>query len=149
MIVKLENSQLEIAQKMHTVFQESYSVEAKILKAVDFPPVKRPLEDYIKTNNEFYGYFMSGELAGVIEIVQNKSFVHIQSLVAHPLYFRRGIATRLMEYTLKTFNTSLFVVETGVDNEPACKLYRKLGFVEVKQWNTNFGIRKVKFEREN
>ena len=39
------------------------------------------------------------------------------------------------------------MVETGVDNEPVIKLYKKLGFKEVKQWDTDFGIRKVLFEK--
>ena len=51
-----------------------------------------------------------------------------------------------MEYALNNYETDLFVVETGVDNEPASKLYLKLGFIEVQQWDTDFGIRKVKFE---
>jgi predicted GNAT family N-acyltransferase len=40
----------------------------------------------------------------------------------------------------------LFVVETGLANEPASKLYRKFGFTEVKIWDTDHGIRKIKFE---
>lgn len=40
------------------------------------------------------------------------------------------------------------MVETGVENEPASLLYKKMNFREVKQWDTPFGIRKIRFERE-
>lgn len=35
----------------------------------------------------------------------------------------------------------------GVNNQPATELYKKLGFKEVKQRDTDFGIRKALFER--
>ena len=51
-----------------------------------------------------------------------------------------------MNFTLTNFEAKLFVVETGLKNEPATTLYKRFGFKEVKQWDTNHGIRKVKFE---
>lgn len=146
MIEKLLNSQLETAQKIQSIFQASYKIEAELLNATDFPPLKRPLEDYIKCDHDFLGYFKNDELAAVIEIIDKNKYIHIRSLVVHPSFFRQGIARKLMEYALNNYETDLFVVETGVDNEPASKLYLKLGFIEVQQWDTDFGIRKVKFE---
>ena len=52
-----------------------------------------------------------------------------------------------MEFTLNRFDSRVFVVETGVKNIPATELYKKLGFTEVKQWDTDFGVRKVKFQK--
>ncbi len=146
MIKKLINSQLDIAQKMQCIFQASYKIEAELLKATDFPPLKRPLEDYIKSDHDFLGYSMNDVLAGVIEIIDKNKYIHIRSLVVHPSFFRQGIARKLMEHVLTNYETNLFVVETGVENKPASKLYLKLGFIEVKQWDTAFGVRKVKFE---
>lgn len=146
MIEKLHNTELEVAKNIRSIFQKSYKIEAKLLNAIDFPPLKRPLEDYLKTNTAFFGYSKNGELSGVIEIIENNSYIHIRSLVVSPLFFRQGIASQLMEFTLKTYDTNLFVVETGLANEPASKLYRKFGFTEVKIWDTDHGIRKIKFE---
>jgi len=147
MIQRLQNNDIEISKKIRAVFQVSYKVEAKLLKAIDFPPLKRPLEDYVISNNAFFGYLKNEELAGVIEIVHNKSYTLIRSLVVDPIFFRQGIARKLMEFTFNTFDSELFVVETGLENEPASKLYKKFGFIEVKQWDTDFGIRKIKFEK--
>tara|TARA_R110002073_G_scaffold40547_5_gene114967 strand:+ start:74025 stop:74474 length:450 start_codon:yes stop_codon:yes gene_type:complete len=146
MIEKLENDKLKIAKQIRAVFQASYKIEANLLKAIDFPPLKRPLEDYLKSDTAFFGYSKNGQLAGVIEIIHTNSYTLIRSLVVDPHFFRQGIAKKLMEFTLKTFDTNLFVVETGLENEPASNLYRYFGFKEVKQWDTNHGIRKIKFE---
>lgn len=147
MIEKLKNSDLEISKKIYSVFQASYTVEAKLLNATNFPPLKRPLEDYVNSNTVFFGYYKNQMLAGVIEIEHNDKFTHINSLVVNPNFFRQGIASKLIEYVFNTFHSNLFTVETGLKNEPATKLYKNYGFKEVNQWDTDHGIRKIKFER--
>jgi ribosomal protein S18 acetylase RimI-like enzyme len=148
MIEKLQNSKLEIAQKIRAVFQVSYKVEAKLLAAVNVPPLQRPLVKYRESSTEFYGYTKDGELAGIVEIdANNNNYILIRSLVIHPTFFRQGIAGKLIEFVFDTFDSNLFVVETGLANGPATALYKKFGFIEVHQWDTDHGIRKVKFEK--
>ena len=147
MIQKLQNNDIEVAQRIRSVFQLSYKIEAKLLNATDFPPLKRSLESYINSETAFFGYLKDNELAGVIEIEHNNNFTHINSLVVVPNFFRQGIARKLMEFVFNTYDSKLFVVETGLDNGPATELYKKFNFKEVKQWDTDHGIRKIKFER--
>ena len=147
MIEKLQNNEIEISKRIRSVFQASYKVEAKLLNATDFPPLKRPLENYVKSNTVFFGYLKNEDIAGVIEIDHNNDSTLIRSLVVDPTFFRQGIAKKLMKFVLNTFDSKLFVVETGLENGPATKLYETFGFVEVKQWDTNHGVRKIKFER--
>jgi hypothetical protein len=40
MIERLQNNDLEVAEKIRSVFQLSYKVEAELLNAKDFPPLK-------------------------------------------------------------------------------------------------------------
>ena len=148
MITKLQHTEIVIAKKIRAVFQVSYKVEAKLLKAVNFPPLQRPLDDYIQSDTDFFGYFKDETLAAVVEIIHTNTYTHIASLVVDPLFFRQGIASKLMEFVLHEFDSTLFIVETGLDNMPASTLYRKFGFKEVKQWDTNHGIRKIKFEKQ-
>lgn len=147
MIERLSNKDLITAQKIKDVFQVSYAVEAKLLGAIDFPPLKRSIDLYVDCENEFFGYVLNQALAGVIEINHNDRFTHIQSLVVRPQFFRKGIASNLMEFTLNSFDSKLFIVETGVKNLPAIELYKKFDFLEVNQWDTDHGVRKIKFEK--
>ena len=147
MIEKLQNNKIEVSNQIHSTFQLSYAVEAKLLDATDFPPLKRRLDSYLKSDNVFFGYLENKELAGIIEIEYNANCTDINSLVVNPLFFRRGIARKLLEFVFSRFDSKLFIVETGVNNKPATELYKKLGFKEIKQWDTDFGIRKILFER--
>ena len=156
MIQQLANKHPEIAQQIREVFQVSYAVEAKLLRAVDFPPLKRPIEAFLKTETDFYGFYKANQLAAVIEIEttpktdqtnNSTSSTHIQSLVVRPEYFRQGIARSLINFVFNVCDSEVFSVETGLANEPAINLYKKFGFVEVKQWDTNHGVIKVRFER--
>ncbi|CAI8399765.1 MAG: Uncharacterised protein [Flavobacterium sp. SCGC AAA160-P02] len=149
MIKKLRNKDKDTSQKMRTVFQVSYAVEAELLNAIDFPPLQRTLESYIESNTIFFGYMKNQEIAGVVEISHNKNNTHINSLVVAPKFFRQGIATKLMQFVISTFDSESFTVETGLLNSPASALYKKFNFKEVKQWDTNHGVRKIKFERTN
>ena len=147
MIVKIDNKRNEIAVEIRRIFQASYVIEAKMLKAIDFPPLKRTISQFIDSNSEFYAYYIKHNIAGLIEISSNKSITHIQSLVVYPKYFRQGIGKALVMFVLDTYASSGFTVETGIDNRPAIKLYVSLGFEEQDQWDTNHGVRKVRFKR--
>ena len=50
------------------------------------------------------------------------------SLVVDPNYFRRGIASKLIDFVLNHYEVNMFTVETGKDNGPARKLYEGFGF---------------------
>jgi|MGYP000004630738 ribosomal protein S18 acetylase RimI-like enzyme len=146
MIKKLQHTNLEIAREMRAVFQVSYAVEAQLLNAVNFPPLQRPLKNYVESNTTFFGYYKNQELAGVVEISHQKTATHINSLVVAPKFFRQGVAKQLMEFVLTNFDSEIFTVETGLQNKPASKLYQKFNFKEVKQWDTDHGVRKIRFK---
>lgn len=147
MIKQLNNKDSKIAKSIYTVFQASYKIEADILGVENFPPLKRTIEDFINSDSLFYAFFETDEVAAVIEIKIIGNLTDIQSLVVHPNFFRRGIAMKLMNYVLKSHSSQSCIVETGLENKPAVKLYQKLGFQEIETWKTDFGIWKVKFEK--
>lgn len=146
MIRKLDHHIPDISRDIREVFQSSYAIEAKLLGATDFPPLKRPLEGFITSSNDFYGFFFSGTLAGVVEVVPGTASTHIQSLVVLPRFFRMGIGKALVQFVLGTYLASRYTVETGLQNLPATQLYLRCGFRESGQYDTDHGVRKVRFE---
>ena len=147
MITKINNKENKIAEEIRAIFQVSYTVEAKMLKAVDFPPLKRTVSQFLNSNSEFHAYYLIENIAGVIEIENDEDSTHIQSLVVYPKYFRNGIGRKLVQFILDNYKAKIFTVETGIDNHPAIKLYKNFGFQEQEQWDTNHGVRKVRFEK--
>ena len=147
MIIKINNKRNKIAKEIRDIFQASYTVEAELLKAIDFPPLKRTISQFLNSNSEFYAYYLIKNIAGVIEIENDEDLTHIQSLVVHPKYFRTGIGRKLVQFILDNYKAKIFTVETGIDNHPAIKLYKRFGFQEQEQWDTNHGVRKVRFEK--
>jgi ribosomal protein S18 acetylase RimI-like enzyme len=146
MIKKLDHTNLAIATKMRVVFQESYAVEAALLNATNFPPLQRPLESYIKSTTTFFGYHIKDEIVGIVEVSPKEKTTHINSLVVSPHFFRQGIGRELMNYILQKFFSKVVTVETGLENIPASKLYTSFHFKEVKQWDTDHGVRKIRFK---
>ena len=54
MVLKLDQTRPEIASSIRAVFQVSYAIEAKLLKAKNFPPLNRKLNDFVKSKTTFY-----------------------------------------------------------------------------------------------
>ncbi len=146
MIVRVDNKKKEIAKEIRNIFQASYAVEAKLLGAVDFPPLKRTVSQFLNSNSTFYAYYFNQKISGLIEIKNNQRLTHIKSLVVYPKDFRKGIGRRLVKFVLETYKT-IVTVETGINNRPAINLYTGLGFKEQSQRDTNHGIRKIKFKK--
>jgi ribosomal protein S18 acetylase RimI-like enzyme len=149
MIVKLDNSLTEVANQIYRVFQNSYKVEAKLIGTENFPPLARTAEDIENASTSFFGYFEGDTLAAVVEIAYDAMHLEIHSLTVDPAYFRKGIADKLMDYTLKSFEFSDAIVETALVNIPAISLYKKHGFVVFKQWTPSHGIEKLALFFEN
>ena len=147
MIKGLNNNDVIIAEKIREVFQVSYTIEAKLLKAENFPPLNRTLDNFIDSDTQFYGYWKNEVLAAVLEISSDEKSTLIQSLVVDPLFFRQGIAGKLITFVFDNYQTKIYNVETGLANLPAIKLYERYGFKEIKQYDTSIGIRKIRFEK--
>jgi ribosomal protein S18 acetylase RimI-like enzyme len=147
MIQKLDLAEIGIAEKIHRVFQVSYTVEARLLGVTDFPPLNRKMKDLMESPTLFYGCWEDSNLVGVIEIEMLDPYIDIWSLVVDPQYFRRGFAQKLLEYVEAIYWDKNLVVETGWANQPALSLYQKLGFKIIDRWQTSIGIEKIRLEK--
>ncbi|MEP0131741.1 MAG: GNAT family N-acetyltransferase [Eudoraea sp.] len=145
MIRTLNHKNQHVAHAIRSVFQASYAIEAKLLNATDFPPLKRTVKEFLDSKNAFYGYYVEDTLAGVVEVKADESNTHIQSLVVHPNFFRQRIGSALVQFVLDTYTTKTITVETGLANEPAKDLYYGFHFRKVREYDTTNGIRKIAF----
>ncbi len=143
MIHSLNNKSVSVAEKLFSIWQESYSIEAKLLKVDDFPPLSRTVQDFLDSSTCFYGFVEDDVYNAVTELRDNEGALHIQSLVVQPSQFRKGLASKMIAFVLSENMNRNFTVETGCDNLPAINLYFKFGFVETKQYETDHGIRKI------
>ena len=145
MIEKLDQTIFTKSQLIFHTFQRSYAVEAKLLKHPDFPPLKRTIQHIMKSKTAFYGYFLSNQLCGVMELELTEQHIHIRSLTVDPDYFRQGIGKQLLYFVLNEFKANLITVETGYLNQPAIDFYLDFGFMKNKIWMTDVGIEKISF----
>jgi ribosomal protein S18 acetylase RimI-like enzyme len=140
----LNHAESAVSNAMHGVFQRSYRREAALLSVQDFPPLKRTAKDLSETDRSFFGLWVNGSLAGVLEVDLTDDCLEIFSLVVDPPFFRRGVASGLINHALASFDCKYAVVETAAENQPAITLYEKHGFAEEKKWLPSHGIPKIR-----
>ena len=147
MIRLMNTTSTDQAQDIRRVFQVSIKWKPSF-GGPNFPPLSRPIEDFYNCPNDFVGYYEDHKLVAVVEMKNEASSMHIQSLVVDPAYFRRGIARKLIEFVLEHYAITQFTVETGRDNGPARKLYEGFGFVLEKTYTAAENITKVRYQRK-
>ncbi len=139
----LKNTDLDIAESIYQLFQASYTVEAKLLKIDNFPPLNRSISNIQSSKTQFWAYYVSSNLAAIAEIELVNPTLDIHSFVVSPTYFRQGIGSNLLEYLLTNLSFESAVVETASVNKPAIALYKKMGFIKEKIFVNGIGIKKV------
>ncbi len=135
-IEQVDHSSSETARQIHRVQLLAYVQEAKLLGAIDFPPLRRTVEDIRTCREEFFAAMMGDELLGAISVWPDPEGMgtNIASLVVAPAYQRRGVARNLLAEVLHRYGAGSFTVQTGARNAPALNLYTQSGFVELRRW---------------
>lgn len=148
-VVALDHADPEVTAAIWAVMQDAYRVEATILSVADFVPLRRTVTDIAATDARFRGIHVDGELAAVIETVDEGASVKIDALVVRPSRFRQGLATALLRDVFDADPSRTLTVSTAVANEPGVELYRAHGFRETDRWATPDGIPMVTLVRES
>jgi ribosomal protein S18 acetylase RimI-like enzyme len=124
-------------QRKYIFFQNSYKIKAQLVAVVDFSPLLRSAVDIVNSKTNFYGFIYENCLAAVIEIEIeieiDEKHLDIHSLIVEPKYFRKGLADKLINHVLNSFEISNATVKTAAVNKPAINLYKKHGFIEFKR----------------
>lgn len=132
-------------QEIYHLFQKSYKIEADLAKADKFPPLLWTSEMIRQRPGLFFGIFDGDLLIACIEVRESENTeCLIASLVVDPKYFKQGLASRLLKFSLERFHQPVFYVETAAANHPAIALYQKFGFVQIKEYVADLNIPKVR-----
>ncbi len=145
----LNNRNSTVSEEIYKLFQNSYKIEQAIIGVVDFPPLKRTVEDIQKSNSMFGGLFYEGRLVSLIEYTIDDNEIMIDSFVTSPKYFRRGFGSRLFQYFLSKHQSKKILVETALKNNPAITFYKKFRFTQEKIWATPDNIEIITLIKKN
>ncbi|SMO93067.1 GNAT family N-acetyltransferase [Melghirimyces algeriensis] len=148
MIKTLQVSDRTVAQNILDVQIPSYQVEAEIMGFQDIPPLHDTVEGIMQSNETFLGTFFDEQLAGFVSYKKDGSILDLHRLAVHPTYFRKGVASRLLDYLLKQESRmEKAVLSTGSTNTPAKNLYRRFGFRATGDKEVAPGVYLTCFER--
>ena len=137
------------AEEIRALLVAAYRIEAELLAAADFPPLRRAAEQIAASEALFLGSRLDGRLAAVAEIeLDGEDHAHVASFAVLPELFRRGLGRGLLEAVLARCAGRRTTVSTGARNAPAIALYQALGFAVCRRWATPAeGIAMVTLER--
>lgn len=129
MITLLDQRDPLIAEQIYQLQQASYAVERDLIEYPDFPPLAVIAQEIQDEPDTFLGYWEDGYLAGVLSFTLTPSLLDIGRLIVHPHYFRRGIASQLLQAVADYVTPTMRItVSTAEKNLPAVRLYQKHGY---------------------
>ncbi|MCC6025323.1 MAG: ribosomal protein S18-alanine N-acetyltransferase [Desulfurococcaceae archaeon] len=116
-------------------FKREYLLEVLRIEAECFNPEerysRRVFEWYLLLEPIFYIAECGGEVVGYVLATIQGDTCHVDSIAVREKWRRRGIGAELLKRALsecRSRGAKRAALEVAVDNEPALRLYSKLGF---------------------
>ncbi len=131
MIRRIDISRDTDLEQLWLLQHAAYRVEAGIIGFANIPPLSDTLASLRECGEIFFGEFADEELLGAVSYELTEDEAVICRMMVHPAHFRKGIASRLLEFLFANLDIDKIKVSTGSDNHPAIQLYTKYGFKEV------------------
>ena len=119
-----------VAKRVLEIQHAAYAVEARLIGHDALLPLHETVTELRSQPLIFLGVSCDRILAGVLGYRRDADTVDIDRLAVDPMFFRRGLATRLLRELLfaRERDATTFTVSTGLGNEPAVGLYERFGF---------------------
>lgn len=127
MIEELNIKDRDIVKQILTIQIPAYQVEANLIGFNGIPQLRDTIESIQQSGETFYGLFESSSLIGFVAVEDQDDTLDICRLVVAPAHFRKGVATKLLTFTLSKAKKPV-TVSTGSKNSPAINLYKKHNF---------------------
>ena len=137
-----------VAQDVLDLQRAAYEVEAALIGSDRIPALTETLHALRTAGEDWLGLSDEVGLIGAVSWRElDDGTIDIHRLVVAPRAFRRGVATALLDGIDATFPDRAMVVSTGSANEPALSLYRRRGFVVVRERDVIPGLSITELER--
>lgn len=137
----LKTSNEYMAREIVQLQKESYEVEARIIGTNCIPVLYDTVECIKNTDETFIGYKVNRELLGLLSYKYEYGILDIHRLAVNPEHFKKGIASKLLEKVLSDHeDAQKVIVATGSKNKPALKLYTKLGFRVMREFEVEENV---------
>lgn len=129
MIARLDQRDPLLVAQIYQLQQAAYAVERDLIAYPDFPPLAITAQEIQAEPDTFLGFWEGVNLAGVLSFTQMPTLLDIGRLIVHPCYFRRGIASQLLQAVESNATPPMRItVSTAEKNLPAVQLYQKHGY---------------------
>lgn len=148
MIIRsLNRSDFNELSKVLEMQLNAYRVEAELLNVESLPPLKETIGNLDTAFNDVFLAIEGDCIVGAIFIERSDFSILISKLIVDPIHFRKGIAKRLVEDCLNRFSGKEFHVSTARENVPAVNLYQNFGFLKIKEFEVEGGLKLISFKR--
>ncbi len=148
-IIELDILNQDIQDQVLQLQQVSYRLE-EVLIGFPIPHTKETADDLLASGDIFIGMSQDDELLGLVAFAADETTMDIHRVAVDPDYFRQGVATELLEFLFDAFpGISQFLVTTGASNIPAIRLYEKMGFHRLEDFEPAPGLIMTRLKRSN
>jgi GNAT superfamily N-acetyltransferase len=141
---------IEDAEAILTLQRLAYQSEAAIYDDFTIPPLTETLEDLTARfhDRRFLKAVENDQIVGSVRAFQDKSSCHVERLIVHPEYRRRGVGTALLNRIETLFPTAQrFELFTGHKSEINIRLYERVGYRTFRQERVNEKVSLVFMEK--
>ncbi|MEW2439643.1 GNAT family N-acetyltransferase [Streptomyces caniferus] len=151
LVRELDLSDATVAATVHAVGLRAYAVEAELIGFDGIPALSESLQDMTARPLRWLGAVSGdGTVAAFVawQTDTGRRLTHIDRVCVDPAWFRRGLASCLLDHLLtKVVDSGRVRVSTGAANQPAVKLYERLGFRRAADFSPVPGLRMAQFVR--
>jgi ribosomal protein S18 acetylase RimI-like enzyme len=149
MIKAINQRDNEIATEIASLQKLSYHVEAEIIGYSAIPPLHESIAEIINSKEIYLAFYEEQHIAGILAYEFEGGFIIISKMMVHPDHFKKGIATKLIDYLFRIYSNAWRAkVSTGAKNYPAIRLYLKHGFVKTGERIIDNYLTLYTFEKE-